>query len=373
MNVPAHAKLSASSSDRWLNCTAAPTMEAAYPDERSEFAAEGTRAHELAERCLRAGRDTASIGGDWPQDMRDYVQNYLDYVRAIPGELLVEQRLSLQSWIPDGFGTSDTVILDDGHMSIVDLKYGKGIKVDAEQNTQLMLYALGAFDAFDAIYGPITDITIVIAQPRLGHFDEWKVSSSDLLAWGESIKPIAQIAYTGPGTAVAGSHCGFCRARHTCRTRAEINLQVAKDEMGEWCPPSAHLSDDELAELYPKLDSLVRWANDLSAHCLTRAEAGVKFKGLKLVEGISRRKWLDEDQVIARMQENDLDPAEFTKTTLIGLTDFEKTMGKKDFTEMFGDLLHKPSGKPTLVPATDKRPEYDPSHKQAAIAEMSNA
>lgn len=182
MNAPdhglrAHAKLSASSSDRWLNCTAAPTMEESYTDERSSFAEEGTRAHELAERCLRSGRHASSIEGDWPQDMRDYVQMYLDYVRAIKGELLVEQRFDLGKWIPEGFGTSDAVVLDDGVCHVMDLKYGKGVRVDATCNTQLMLYALGAYDAFDAIYGPITKFVLHVCQPRLDHFDQWEVAA----------------------------------------------------------------------------------------------------------------------------------------------------------------------------------------------------
>lgn len=183
MNAPlehglrAHAFLSCSSSDRWLNCTVAPSLEAKHKDESSPFAAEGTLAHELAERCLRAGRAAAEIKGDYPAEMRDYVQTYVDYVLSIKGELLVEQRLDISRWVPDCFGTSDAVVLLDGVCHIIDLKYGKGVKVFAEQNTQLMLYALGAYDAYDSIYGPLTDFEIHIVQPRLDHIDSWRIKA----------------------------------------------------------------------------------------------------------------------------------------------------------------------------------------------------
>lgn len=368
----AHARLSASSSDRWLNCTAAPTMESAFADERSSFAQEGTDAHELCERALRAGRNADEMVGPWPTEMRDYVQMYLDYVRAIEGELLVEQRFDLGTWIPEGFGTSDAVVLGDNVLHVVDFKYGKGVRVDAEHNTQLMLYALGAVDEYDLLQGPFASVTLHIHQPRIGHVDSWTIATAELLAWGESIKPIARIAFDGPGEAKAGDHCTFCRARHTCRARAEINLAIARDEMGEYCPPAATLSDDDLAAIYPQLDGLVRWANDLQAYCLAQATAGKRYAGLKLVEGVSRRviKPESEDAVIAALREHGLDDYEFLSTKLTGITAIEKLLGKKDFTALLGEHIAKPPGKPVLVAATDKRKEYDLSHIQTAITEM---
>lgn len=379
MNAPdhglrAHAKLSASSSDRWLNCTAAPTMEASFEDERSVFAAEGTTAHELAERCLVSGRHAHDMSGDYPTDMRDYVQMYLDYVRATPGELMVEQRFDLGRWIPDGFGTGDATIISDGVLDVKDLKYGKGLKVFAENNSQLKLYGLGALEAFDCIYGPIKTVRLHICQPRLDHFDVWEISAEELLTWGESIKPIARVAFDGPGETKAGDHCQFCKARHTCRTRAEVNLAIARDEMGEYCPPSDTLSDAELADLYPKLDELTRWANDLQAYCLARAERGVKFPGLKLVEGRSNRKITDSVAAYTTLIDAGFDSETICKPQeLLGITALESVVGKKNFTELLGQYVAKPQGKPTLVVATDKRPEFDPSQQQAAIAEMTNA
>lgn len=374
--VRAHAILSASSADRWLACPPSARLNEQIPDERSEFAAYGTAMHELAERALIADRQAHEIEGPYDHEQRDAVQVYLDYVRAIPGERMIETRLSFEKWVMQGFGTCDAIVIDDGHMTVVDLKGGKGVRVDADDNAQLKLYALAAFDAYDPIWGPLHKVKLAIVQPRLDHIDEWEISTADLLDWAENtVKPIAALAWEGLGEFSSGDHCQFCKVRHTCRTRAEVNLAIAKDEMGEWCPPAANLSDAELAHLYPKLDGLVRWANDLSAYCLTRAEAGTRFDGLKLVEGRSNRCIVDgkDDEVIERLREQGLDDFEFMTQKLAGITALEKLLGKKEFAELLGDVVIKPSGKPTLVVATDKRPEYDPSQRQSAIAEMTNA
>ena len=381
MNAPdhairAHAILSASSADRWLACPPSARLTEHTPDERSEFAAYGTAMHELAERALLAGRDAHDMSGPYDHEQRDAVQVYLDYVRAIPGERMIENRLSFEKWVPMGFGTCDAIVISDGGMSVVDLKGGKGVKVFAENNAQLMLYGLAAYDAYDSIYGPIDKIKLAIVQPRLDHIDEWEISTVDLLEWAEdTVKPIAALAWEGKGEMQAGDHCQFCKARHTCRTRADVNMAIARDEMGEWCPPSASLSDDDLGIIYPKLSGLVKWANDLKAYCQTRAEQGVKFHGLKLVEGRSDRCIADgkEDAVVAALRQHGFDDYEFMTQKLAGITALEKLFGKKDFAAVLGEYIVKPAGSPTLVPATDKRPEYDPSHKQAAIAEMTNA
>jgi hypothetical protein len=173
----AHAILSASSADRWLSCPPSARLNEKIKDEGSSFAAEGTKAHELAERTLVSGRNAHEMSGDYPHDMREYVQQYVDYVRAIPGELLVEQRMNFSQWVPDGFGTADAVILNDGICHVCDLKFGKGLRVDAIENPQMMLYALGAYAAYDAIYGPISKFVLHVCQPRLDHFDAWEVAA----------------------------------------------------------------------------------------------------------------------------------------------------------------------------------------------------
>lgn len=355
----AHAYLSCSSSDRWLNCTVAPSMEAKFSDEGSSFASEGTEAHELGERALVTGKDAEFVSGKYPAEMREYVQQYVDYVRDLAKDadhLIVEERLDISAWVPECFGTSDAIVIAKDTIHAIDLKYGKGIKVFPERNTQLMLYALGTYDAFDAIYGPITEIVAHIVQPRLDHIASWSISTSDLLAWGESIKPIARMAFAGEGSAKPGDHCQFCKARHTCRARFEMNLNLAKVEFGDM-PKGAELTDSELAEIYPQLDGFVRWANDLQSYCLTRAEAGEKLAGLKLVEGRSIRKIKDELAAVTRLRETGMDDYEFMNMKLKGITELEKTLGKQRFTEVLGELIVKPAGKPVLVTEADPRPE----------------
>lgn len=370
MNAPdhavrAHAILSASGADRWLACPPSARLNEQIKDEGSSFAAEGTRAHELAEKALIAGRNTHRIDGDWPHDMRDYVQTYVDYVCAIPGERMVESRLSFEKWVQEGFGTCDAVVIDDGHLSIVDLKFGKGLRVYATDNAQLKLYALAALDAYDAIYGPIHTVKMVIHQPRLDHVDECQVSAESLYMWAnEIVKPTAELAWDGKGEFATGDHCQFCKVRHTCRARADEALLTVGD-----MAKGAELTNEELAAIYPRLDGVVRWANDLSDYCLTRAEAGVKFMGLKLVAGRSVRKFVDDEtKVIARFEALGLDEDQYLTKKIVGIGAAETLVGKKEFANEFDDLVIKPEGKPTLVPVTDKRPEL--SNHSAALTEL---
>lgn len=367
MNAPtpehalrAHAYLSCSSSDRWLNCTVAPSLEAKYSDEGSVYAQEGTTAHELAERCLRTGKDADAISGTYPQEMRDYVQVYLDYVREVASgtdHLLVEERLDVSSWVPECFGTSDAVVMHEGEVChVIDLKYGKGIRVDAADNSQLKLYALGAYSAFEASYGEFQRFELHVVQPRLDHIDTWSISAVDLLAWGASIRPIAQLAFRGAGEASAGDHCHFCKARHTCRARYEANMKLAKGEFGD-TPKAAELTDNELAAIYPRLDAFIRWANEIQSFCLARVESGCRLPGLKLVEGRSVRKINDERGAIAALRGEGLDDFEFLNIKPKGITDLEKLLGKKKFSELLGGFIVRPSGKPVLVTEDDPRPE----------------
>jgi hypothetical protein len=174
----AHAYLSCSSSDRWLACTVAPSLEANFSDESSVFAAEGTKAHELAEKALVAKVNASDVAGDYPAEMRDYVQMYLDYVRGVAvgaRDVLIEQRLDISKWVPECFGTADAVVIHGETIHVIDLKYGKGLRVDAEKNSQLMLYALGAYEENNFIYGPFTKAVLHVVQPRLDHFDAWEI------------------------------------------------------------------------------------------------------------------------------------------------------------------------------------------------------
>lgn len=367
----AHAILSASGADIWINCTPSARLNERIEDKGSVFAEYGTQAHELAEICLKKNLDADEVPGNWDAEQREGVQVYLDYVRAVPGELLVEQRLSFEHLVPQGFGTCDAIVVSDYTMSIIDLKFGVGVKVFAHK-AQLRLYALAALHAFDAIYGPIKTIKLVIVQPRLDHIDEFEISADELIAWGnEVVIPAAKLAWAGEGEFSSGDHCTWCKARHDCRARADANLAVARQEMGAWTAPpkAAQLTAEELAEIFPKLDGLVRWANDLEAFMLSQAEAGVKYPGLKVVEGRANRKFADDlEAVKARFESLGIPADKYLNSKVVGITDAEALIGKKKFAEEFADLVVKPAGKPALVVASDKRPEF--STHASAVAEM---
>jgi len=359
-----HAYLGCSKSHQWLNCTPSVRLESHFPDEQSPYAAEGRLAHELGERALVTGKSADEIIGDYSQEMRDAVQVYLDYVRWIKHEhMLVEVKLDVSPWVPEGFGTSDCVLIDRQTIHVIDYKHGKGVAVDVENNSQAMLYGLGAINEYDLVYGPFTDIVLHIVQPRIHNISSWTTNVDALLAWGETVKPIAEIAFKGEGEAVAGDHCRFCKARHSCRARADMMIATVSDQ-----PAGELMADVELAALYPKLAGIVAWANDLQDQALKRAETGVKLPGLKLVEGRSVRTWADDGKVADRLLTNDFKPEHIYATKLLGIGAIETLVGKKKFTELLGDLITKPPGKPTLTTIEDKRSEL--STNDAALAEL---
>lgn len=362
--MDAHALLSASGAERWIACPPSARLNEKQPDEASSFAAEGSRAHELAERALVSGRHAHEIEGDYPLDMRDHVQTYVDFVRAIPGTLKVERRLTYDKWVPEGFGTSDAVILDDGRLTVADFKYGKGVRVDAPNNAQLMLYALAALDAYDPIWGPIDTVHMIVAQPRLDHIDDHTISATALYDWADTVvKPAAALAWEGKGEFKSGGHCQFCKTRHTCRARADEALATVGDMQ-----KGPELTNEELAAIYPRLSEIVRWANDLNEYMLGKAVAGTTYTGLKLVAGRSNRKFADEAAVAARLAQAGYKPEQYQTIKLIGITDAEKLVGKKDMSALLGDLIIKPEGKPVLTTTADERPEL--SNHEAAVSDM---
>lgn len=357
-----HALLSASGAHRWLNCPPSAVLEADKPDTSGEAAAQGTAAHALAEHKLRRAlklrsrRPTSKFQDD---EMEDLTDNYVAYVRSVLEDLtdplvMVEERLDYSAWVPDGFGTGDCVIVSDGALHVIDLKYGQGVLVDCEWNPQMMLYGLGAYHALAMLYDDITEITLHIFQPRRDNVSSWTVSVKDLLEWAaNTVRPTAKLAAEGAGEFTAGEWCGFCKLKATCRARAEANLELAGLEFR----PSAELSETEIAEVLRVAPDLVKWAGDVQKYALEQALGGTSYEGFKLVEGRAVRVYTDPEKV-----------AEATKTAgyedvydqkLIGITAMEKLMGKKQFGEILGDLVIKPAGKPTLVPATDRRKAID--------------
>ena len=271
--------------------------------------------------------------------------------RTCPDPLvMVEQRLDFSRWVKDGFGTCDAVIVADGTLRIVDMKYGTGVAVAAENNSQMRLYALGALEMFGELYD-VDTIAMTIYQPRLSNISTDTISKTDLLKWAETVlRPVAELAYQGEGELNAGNWCRFCKLRSTCRKRAEANLALVQHEFK--LPPT--LSDEEISIILGKLDDLTGWAADIREYALSAALSGTRFDGWKLVEGRANRRYTDEAAVAQAVISSGRDPYE---RRLLGVTAMEKLLGKKQFATLLADLVERPQGKPTLVPASDKRPE----------------
>ena len=360
-----HSVLGASAADRWMNCTPSAQLTAGMEDETTTFAAEGTAAHALCEwkvrkaLKMRAGRRPTS--DYWTDEMEEFTDDYRDYIMDLVGQAkqhckdpvtLIEQHLDFSCYVPDGFGTGDFLLVADKELNVVDFKYGRGVAVYADHNPQMMLYALGALNLFDCLYD-IEQVTMTIFQPRLSSISTWTISTDELYQWAEEVlKPKAELAAKGEGDFVSGSWCRFCKARNTCRARAESFLELARMEF----QPPALLSDEEVAEVMEKADELSKWASDVMAYAQAEAiENGKHWNGYKLVEGRSVRKFSDEAKVEAAAKEAGY--TDIYNKSLITLTAFEKLMGKETFAEILGQYVTKPAGKLTLVPVSDKRPE----------------
>ena len=362
-----HAILSASASHRWLNCPPSVRLTERIPDNGSIYAAEGSEAHALCEYKLRKllgmeahnPLDTPVGLQYYDNTMEDAATGYAAFVLELLEEIrkscpdpivMVEQRLDFSRWVKDGFGTGDAVIVADGTIHVVDFKYGIGVPVSAEGNSQMRLYALGAVDMFGELYD-IDTVVMTIYQPRLSSISTDMISKTDLLDWAENtLRPLADLAYKGEGDLNAGSWCRFCKLRSTCRKRAEANLAVAQHEFK--LPPT--LSDEEITVILDKLDDLIGWAGDIKEYALNAALHGKHFDGWKLVEGRSNRRYTDEAAVAQIVSETGRDPYEHK---LLGITAMEKLLGKKQFSALLSNLVERPQGKPVLVPTSDKRPE----------------
>ena len=358
-----HAILSASSSHRWLHCPPSARLQLQYPDTMSEAAEEGTAAHALAEHKLRrllklrSRKPTSQYDSD---DMDLHTDGYAAFVcEAIEKAkthssdviVMVEQRLDFSEYVPEGFGIGDCVIVADDNLHIIDLKYGQGVLVEAENNSQMMLYALGALRLFDTLYD-IKTVSMTIYQPRRENISTWTISVEELTDWAENtLRPTAKLAFAGEGEFSCGEWCRFCAARTTCRARAMQQMEIAAHDFA--LPPT--LSDDEINELLPGLDDIISWANDLKEYALKAALSGKRWSGYKLVAGRSIRHYTDEDAVAEAARKAGY--TDIYKTSLIGVSEMEKLMGKRNFADILGALVDKPHGKPTLVPDSDKRPE----------------
>jgi hypothetical protein len=368
-----HSLLSASGSERWLNCTPSARQEEKVKEQASSsYAQEGTLAHEFGEigilhalgqmNDLEYSKKFSELATNefYSEEMDDEVQKYVDFVmaefeasKAITPDavIMLEESIDLTHYIKEGFGTNDCVIIADKILKVIDLKYGKGIRIYPEQNSQLKLYGLGALRKYELSFD-IETVELTIIQPRLDHGNSWRISVIDLINWGDTVvKPKATMAYAGKGEFCPGDWCKWCAVKPKCRALQKRSMEVAKHEFAE----PALLTDDEILIVYEQMHMIQDWFSSVSAYIMTEATNGKVWKGYKLVEGKSNRKWVDESVVSKILLDNKYEPTEFMITKLGGIGIVEKLLGKAKFAEVLATQVVKPQGSPTLVPESDKR------------------
>lgn len=366
-----HAFLSASASHRWLKCPPSAMLESKVPDETSPYAQEGTEAHALAEKklmsWLKHGKKAHFKTSNG--EMQECTDSYRDYVIEVFNEekaktpdaqLLVEQKLDFSEWVPNGFGTGDAVIIGDETLHVIDLKYGKGVKVDAMGNTQARLYAAGAYSTYGLLYG-FKNIKVHIFQPRIDNISTCEYKVSELIDWLEgTVRPRAQMAINGKGETNPGDWCKFCKVRARCRARADLQ-ENRLDAVFAFNYEDPRLLDKKgIESILQYSDDIQSWLKDIQQFALDEAIKGAKFKGFKLVEGRSVRKVKDEQGLIDALHKMGYeDEVILTKPKLESISNIEKAIGKKMFAGIAMPYIEKPKGKPTLVPDSDKRPEYN--------------
>lgn len=366
----AHALLSASGAHRWMNCTPSAVLESQFPDTTSEAAKEGTLAHEMAEaklqhlfntqdyRKAKLTRTLNKIKKDelYQSEMDGYTDDYVAYIRKAAMEfektpyIAIEKRLDLTAYIPDGFGTADCVMIGEKTLHIIDLKYGKGVPVSAEDNPQLMIYALGALEAYKMLFA-IDTVKISIVQPRIDNTNSSACSVTLLREWGEDVKELANIAIKGEGEYTPGDWCRFCRARQQCRARADKNIELAFEIDKK--PPL--ITNEEVGEYLRKGEDVAKWLSELQDYALAECLAGRDVDGYKAVEGRGSRSWTNMDAAFEAIIEEGTNEAMLYERKPLTLAQVEKLMGKAHFEDVAGEYVIKNPGKPTLVPSTDKR------------------
>lgn len=369
----AHARLNASSSHRWMMCPPSVRLSEQFADKPSSYAEEGTFLHELCELKLHRylgdmapdvieaqyaeHRDSEFYTQEAETVTDEYIAFCVETIEAVKSScpdplIMVEHRLDYSEYVPEGYGTGDLVIVADGVIEVIDFKGGRGVRVDAHRNSQLMLYGLGALLEFDPLYD-VHKVRVTIVQPRLSNTSTYEIAADELVCWAEKeVRPRALLAYEGKGEFCAGDWCRFCKARYTCRKRSEYHMQLAERD---FCQPDL-LSDEEITDILPIADSLNNWVQDLLAYATQQAVEGKSWPGYKLVAGRSNRKYTSEAEVIKAATEAGY--TDIYKTTLLGVGDLEKRLGRKKFNEVLGKYVIKPVGAPTLVPDSDPRKPY---------------
>lgn len=373
----AHALLGASKAPQWINCPPSARLQENIPDKRSDYADEGTAAHEYSELKLRRQLmpcdskqreklETAMqyfVAGNqyYSSEMEDAVESYVETVgerfmaalsRSPDAVLLLEERLDFSEWVPDGYGTGDVVIIADQVMEIIDLKFGKGVPVSAVGNSQMKLYALGAWSAYSYLYD-IREIRMTIVQPRLDSVSTDTILIDDLLAWAESIvKPAAALADAGEGDLASGDHCRWCKVKATCRARADASMAVLAHEFQD----PRLMTLEEIGNILYIVEQMQTWAKDVQEYAYEQAKSGTAVPRWKLVEGRSDRKIADIEAAKAKLTAAGYDETKLLKDPVLrGIGELEKLVGKKQFAELLEGIVIKPPGKPVLVPETDPR------------------
>lgn len=371
-----HAILSPSSASRWLACTPSARLEERFPDSTSDFAKEGSLAHEFGEtillhlsKGLRTPAYSKRMGAlekseHYTADLRVHAESYATFVwekyqaarkRDKQAVLRIEEKIDITAYVPEGFGTGDAIVIAEGVLEIVDLKFGKGVRVSADHNKQMMLYALGALDMFNFIYD-IHTVRMTIYQPRLDNVSEWEISTEDLELWGANeLRPLAKKAFAGEGEYIAGTHCKFCKAKARCEALATYNMGLAKYDFQD----AALLAPPDIADILSRADRFKSWIASVEEYALRAALDGENFPGFKLVEERSVRRYSDEGKIAEVLTSNGFGEDLIYDKKLKTITAMEKLVTKKTFNALCGDLLVKPEGKPTLVQDIDPRPVYN--------------
>tara|TARA_R110000796_G_scaffold18960_1_gene57045 strand:- start:7654 stop:8787 length:1134 start_codon:yes stop_codon:yes gene_type:complete len=364
-----HAILGASKAHRWMTCPASIQLEATIPDQESFYAAEGTAAHALAEECLIKQKPPEHfIGVEFEgfivdEVMASHVATYVDFCNSQDSdESHVELRVDYSEWAAGGFGTADYVVLHDGVLHVIDLKFGQGLKVNANRNEQLMLYGLGA--AYEFI-DKVDTVSMTIVQPRLDHIDTYSMRAKDLFKWADDVvKPAARRTMSAePAFNPSKKACHFCKAKATCRALAKHNYELTLSSFDNLEEPLLvqvphTLNVEEISNLLPKMDALIGWAQGVQKHAHKLLTDGGILPNYKLVAGRGQRKWLDTDVAEGQLIQMLGDEAYTSK--LISPTQAEKALGKAKYGEIV-DLIHKPEGRPQLAPDTDPRPAVKPN------------
>ncbi len=373
-----HALLSPSSSSRWLNCTPSARLAENAENKSSVYAEEGTLFHEICEYCLAQwnagvwepdpfGEELPELKDDhlmhplFKQEMFKHARNYCDFVmnenynlEKSDGacKLLLEEKVDISEYAPECFGSVDCQLVGRDTLIVIDLKYGEGVKVYAERNTQMMLYALGAIKGKPSI----KTIRLVIAQVRLNHFDVWEISANDLLQWADKVlKPTAKKAFAGKGEQKLGDWCGFCPVKAQCRKQYEAVV----NDFDRYEYPEL-LTEDEICDLIEKIDKYKGWLESVNKFVYDEALRGHKWKGYKLVAGRSSRVITDEEAIRQDLLTKKYLEDEIFNIKLKGIGDLEKLVGKKQFSALYGQYVKSKPGNPKLVPDSAPGDEINP-------------